>query len=33
MPWWPASGSVRATTTTRSERMPLLMKVFEPFTT
>ena len=33
MPWWPASGSVRATTTTRSDRMPLLMNVLEPLRT
>ena len=33
MPLWPASGSVRATTMTRSERMPLEMKVFEPLRT
>ena len=33
MPWWPASGSVRATTMTRSDRMPLEMNVFEPLRT
>ena len=33
MPWWPASGSVRATTITRSDMMPLLMKVLEPLRT
>ena len=33
MPLWPASGSVLATTITRSAWMPLLMKVFEPLRT
>ena len=33
MPWAPAAGSVFATTMTRSELMPLVMKVFEPLTT
>ena len=33
MPWWPASGFVRATTITRSDMIPLLMNVLEPFTT
>ncbi len=33
MPLWPASGSVRQTTITRSARMPLLMKVLEPLRT
>ena len=30
MPLWPASGSVRATTITRSALMPLQMNVFDP---
>ena len=33
MPWCPASGSVRQTTTTRSDRIPLEMKVFDPLST
>ena len=32
-PRWPASGSVRTVVITRSELMPLVMKVFAPFST
>ena len=33
IPWWPPSSVVFTAVTTKSARTPLVMKVFEPFTT
>ncbi len=33
IPWWPPSSVVFTAVTTRSARTPLVMNVFDPFTT